>query len=1550
MEKNKRILSLVLSLVLVLSTVLIPGVGVADVTAAPAQSGSTQTIHPFNGTDALIRDTIEELAALGKTTEAQEEDKELAARVERDSDLSYEEARSAVYGALTADYSASQADMSALGLSEDVMSDLVDRVLADNYLAGAFTDLTYTVENGKVTKVNYEISEGFASAMEAYASEIEMEVDLSDVTPDTVPETVQEEQEVKPSMFNTLALYDDTEESACAYHTVAGNDLGDYNKDGEINLDDVDAFRLLVLTDPASAYDFNEDGKINIGDVAKFRMKVQNGELSISAPEVTFTWKEEPVKDSTPITDDEGNVTNGGLLYDHETGEVSQGILPDVYYELESISFDCAVCGEHIEITDAETLAQFTQPMDVYLNMANYETLTVEAGSDPGFSEEEAEYWILYTEIELAAYVDDTFSMTTVPDADGNPVVGEDGNPVMVPATDENGNVIGMYTSNMDNGAAEVTYYYGVLSTFINDKVEYFGTPTDYFTSKNSDGNPMGALKSVCNVDPDTQVPPAQMTMMVRDLPQAFMAYYWQYGEVLAAVRDAAIESIPEGLTEVQELLYIHDWLAENAIFDMGAMTARDEDGNPAESDPIQMTTFGALLSTQLQDSYGSGYYGGLCPSYAAAYNLLVQAAHPEIYQVEETDADGETTTRWATVKEVDENGGDIVDFVQVLFYTNTAETSIAGEGFGGGWFNNVHYFNAAKLVDQESEGVGNWYYVDACYDDIYIECLEQYRGESDGSVSHTYFLLSPQTMATLYGDNVECIDSLYDGYTYVQTDETYQPGDDKYNPEDPEHLKYEKVENPNETGYDDQSYEDSWFSGAVSKISWDEDYFYYVDGGASAAAYADLIDQMNSDDGSSSDLGDSLSMTDMMHGSRVDVEEQNLLKRRSRTSPDYWEDTSSSDTSMSIVSSKEDTYAETLFDYGTGVMKNSDLVLADEVIEDFVLNEQYPALTHTVALYNDKLYFNLSNDIYVCNTDGSGLQLFKEYNEVTYTSDGRTFTATSYDTDENGELSVTNKPIGALAIHTTYTPQYTPVDYNGQTVYIFTGLTATDVMTVNIATNFSFTNTNESGDRYAVEAVNLNPDYQLYGSSHDEDENDNSEFMWCAVIRDDMTMEELLSATGSNQVNVPATCTRPAYTDVRTDSGVITSRTAVEGSEPNGHSYVYDETEGVYLCEDCQLHATVKVEDTENGSVTLYATTTDGMEGLGDSLGSMGSFGEEVIPVSTVREAETKKTGEIQIICQPDEGYRVAKVEYRSATAAEDAEYTPIEADENGEYKLEKEEGCISIRVTFEKIYTVTVEPAENGAVTLEGLTPTAEGSNVYEVAAGTEVTLTAAANDGYAAEAPEVTGAELNPGQTEGTYTFVMPEADVTVTGKFVKASTVTLASDANSTVTAAVGEQAVTSGGTVKAGETVSLTVGASDGYQVESVTVDSADVTKVNDTTYTFVMPEADVTVTVKATQDVVPPETYNVTVNTVGGGTSTAKANVTEAEAGATVTITATPAEGYQVAGVTVDGEAVSENDDGTYTFEMPDADVTVTVTFAAVEAEPDPDPTPDPEA
>ena len=70
------------------------------------------------------------------------------------------------------------------------------------------------------------------------------------------------------------------------------------------------------------------------------------------------------------------------------------------------------------------------------------------------------------------------------------------------------------------------------------------------------------------------------------------MAYVYYYGPELLAMKDAAMNELAaaggDGLSDVQKLLVIHDWIAENVVFDMGSML--DISGTGGGNDPIQMT------------------------------------------------------------------------------------------------------------------------------------------------------------------------------------------------------------------------------------------------------------------------------------------------------------------------------------------------------------------------------------------------------------------------------------------------------------------------------------------------------------------------------------------------------------------------------------------------------------------------------------------------------------------------------------------------------------------------------------------------------------------------------------------------------------------------------------------------------------------------------------------------------------------------------------------------------------------------------------------------
>lgn len=87
----------------------------------------------------------------------------------------------------------------------------------------------------------------------------------------------------------------------------------------------------------------------------------------------------------------------------------------------------------------------------------------------------------------------------------------------------------------------------------------------------------------------------------------------------------------------------------------------------------------------------------------------------------------------------------------------------------------------------------GKWYYVDSCYNDIYVECMQRNRVETDGNMTHSYFLVSDTTLRDQFKGNFDYIDTLYEN---VATDTTY---------------------------------EDSWVNKAQGPVSYDDTYYYYI-------------------------------------------------------------------------------------------------------------------------------------------------------------------------------------------------------------------------------------------------------------------------------------------------------------------------------------------------------------------------------------------------------------------------------------------------------------------------------------------------------------------------------------------------------------------------------------------------------------------------------------------------------------------------------------------------------------------------------------------------
>ena len=637
------------------------------------------------------------------------------------------------------------------------------------------------------------------------------------------------------------------------------------------------------------------------------------------------------------------------------------------------------------------------------------------------------------------------------------------------------------------------------------------------------------------------------------------------------------------------------------------------------------------------------------------------------------------------------------------------------------------------------------------------------------------------------------------------------------------------------------------------------------------------------------------------------------------------------------------------------------------------------------MGLYEGKLYFNLGNAIYTYDlsaaADANPVALFKEYNTVKYSSDGRAFTASSYYVDANGSKTVQNKPIAALEIYEDYdfTSCYTPVtDESGKTVgmkFDASKLTSNPTLTVNVATNFSFSypNAADAEVRYSQEAVNLNPDYQRQVS--DEGDNNNSEFLWCANIRDSAKMTDLLTDLekgASSEVSVAASCTSPACTQTRTNTyGLVKgNKTVAEGDKALGHSYKFNADEGVYICETCGLHAYVLLETSEGGTASMSSKADSGM----GSMGSIGGMASEVTPVDPAREAATKaKDGKITLNVTPDEGYTIDEVYYVEEAAAETTEPTEPEtqadedtskvtltANEDGTYTITKPEACITVHVTFTKdepevqSHKINIGEMENGAVTATVNDKAAETAEE-----NADVILTAAPKEGYRLKAGTLAVSYQIPGENatdepktetvvptpvegkEGVYTFKMPAADVTVTAEFEQTYKVEVAATLENGKVEPDKKIAA-------ANETVQLTVTPDEGYELEALGATYTDgngqtqnVTVNKDNT--FEMPAGDVNVTASFKAKA---ELHNVTVTVQDekgvqqGGTATADRS--QAAAGDTVKLDIQADDGWIVTEVTMNGKPVYPTDEvnkSGYQFEMPNEDAKVVVEFFNTEAE-----------
>ena len=1647
---------------------------VAQSVAASAASAASavQSLPKFTSTADLIKQTAQTLAAQGEVHELEQDDAKLEATAQSKAGMSLAALENALADAMYANAAAGKINTEAYGLNKDEMASVMAATIKTYHLSSAVTDLGYeTNAAGVVTAVTFTGSSGMTSAMESMTnSDDEVIAQQADSyaqayvaeNSDTFAASAAADghtygepkwywNDTNPADGHTHTWKETPDgywtktDDGWAYTAVYTCEKGDaYQKvEGTVTKDTTEAkpgvagktvYSASVPADKSPVKKEYKEPTTRTDDIAA--LPCQSHVVSKDADGnfvATFNWEMKKVEGK--LADD---YSNAQLFYDSETGKISAGAPVTIDWECTSVTFKCAVCGEEIKTKPMQTMPVSVvvdqNNNSVYINVGGTPTLDTTSGGTGVTlvsAMKDGSWYDMQNNPVDASKVN--FTYQSGDNKGKNSLLLYDSQKTAV-YVDDQGNQV---TNTYDVSTAQMNYYYFQLSQFNQDEAEYFGVVAPFWTSKGvqkqgEDGSitgTMGAIKVLCSIDPNDDVPPTTMAFMLNMLPQAFMSYVMNYGEALKAIRDAGLAQVAKlgDADYVTKLLILHDWISQVAEFDMGSMGDITGGGN---NDPIQMTAFGALLGGGIGAK--GVEYGCICLGYASAFNYMVQNL-PDNKEIYKKTVDGKEV--WKTPDEVGDNA--VVDFAQILYYCDTSDTSVAGNAFGGGMFNNVHYFNAVKVNKLQGDSNSatmttgepnkNWYYVDVCYDDVNTECMAQTRVENAGDLRHVNFLVSPSGLEGRYSKYYDYIDSLYDGYTYTKNKEPDKDKDGNVilNNGKP-HYSYTKTENKNETRYTDTCYEDTWFTSICSPIYFDNNYFYYVDTTTNQNLYNNMRRQQaeNGNNGSSGSgsSGNNSQMQQFMK--KMQSQGPDTLEARPRTANYYIrkEDSSSSRPggfSMSSFTKTDDPFDIILMYYNdlketssnfndddsnakvlaeAGTIYKIDTNAADkhtkvennlntECLADAAAKRIYPALVHSTALYDGKLYFNVNNAIYRMDPTTGAVEEVKEYNTVyggiklTKDKDGNMVPDTHFpgmsmvimdsanDTSSVKYLGTfKNHPLAGLTLRDSYS--FATTTQQGQTV--ITGINTTkDQLVVSVGTNLSNTykelvdgkaevKTDASGTSYANrksyknESWNYNPSYNQNMSSSDE-KNKNEEFMWCANLVETMPMSDMVSdleSGATTDVTVEAWCNTPAYTQDRTTKYGLTKGKKVyaDGALPKGHTWALDELEtksvgnNVYLCSDCH---------TATESVPHTVTLPDAVEGVTLTLGTTSNT---YIKDDTVTLTVEKTGTDIVTVTAKSGDTEVALNEVQEAAQDEAAAQATTEKAKTV-YTFTMPDGDVAISVTkAAKTYEVKVADANKDTLKI-----TSPEADLDKVAEGTSVTVVATPKDGYTLTADGVV-VTYGDNQTlkatpdtekANTYTFAMPAGDATVSAAFeeVKKYNVTVAGTVEN---GTVGVEPKTAA----AKDVVTVTVTPNTNFKytdgsLKATYTDGGTKKEINDfkavdgkeNTYTFEMPAADVTVS--AAFEPVKAETYSVTINSSDYGE--VKADKTaDLKAGDTVILTVTPADDmYKLAQLEEKGLAIKAGESTdvpyttveegkTYTFEMPAADVTVTARFKIV--------------
>lgn len=1591
MKKNlQRFGASVLAAAMVAQSVALPAAAettkidssVAQSVAASAASAASavQSLPKFTSTEDLIKQTAQTLAAQGEVHELEQDDAKLEATAQSKAGMSLAALENALADAMYANAAAGKINTEAYGLNKDEMASVMAATIKTYHLSSAVTDLGYeTNAAGVVTAVTFTGSSGMTSAMESMTnSDDEVIAQQADSyaqayvaeNSDTFAASAAADghtygepkwywNDTNPEDGHTHTWKETPDgywtktDDGWAYTAVYTCEKDDaYQKvEGTVTKDTTEAkpgaagktvYSASVPADKSPVKKEYKEPTTRTDDIAA--LPCQNHAVPKDADGnfvATFNWEMKKVEGK--LADD---YSNAQLFYDSETGKISAGAPVTIDWECTSVTFKCAVCGEEIKTQPVMTMPVSVvvdqNDNSVYINVGGTPTLDTTSGGT-GVTLVSAmdggNWYDMQNNPVDASKVN--FTYQSGDNKGKNSLLLYDSQKTAV-YVDDQGNQV---TNTYDVSTAQMNYYYFQLSQFNQDEAEYFGVVAPFWTSKGvqkqgEDGSitgTMGAIKILCSIDPNDDVPPTTMAFMLNMLPQAFMSYVMNYGEALKAIRDAGLAQVAKlgDADYVTKLLILHDWISQVAEFDMGSMGDITGGGN---NDPIQTTAFGALLGGEIGAK--GVEYGCICLGYASAFNYMVQNL-PDNKSIYKND-DGS----WKTPDEVGDNA--VVDFAQILYYCDTSDTSVAGNAFGGGMFNNVHYFNAVKVNklqgDSNSatmttgEANKNWYYVDVCYDDVNTECMAQTRVENAGDMRHVNFLVSPSGLEGRYSKYYDYIDSLYDGYTYTKNKnpDVDDDGNVVLNNGKP-HYSYTKAENKNETRYTDTCYEDTWFTSICSPIYFDNNYFYYVDTTTNQNLYNNMRRQQsengNNGNSGSGSSGNNSQMQQFMK--KMQNQGPDTLEARPRNANYYIrkEDSSSSggmNFSMSSFTKTDDPYDIILMYYNdlkktssnfndddsnaevlaeAGTIYKIDTSAADkhtkvennlntECLADAAAKRIYPALVHSTALYGGKLYFNVNNAIYRMDPTTGTVEEVKEYNTVyggiklTKDKDGNMVPDTHFpgmsmvimdsaqDTSSVKYLGTfKNHPLAGLTLRDSYS--FATTTQQGQTV--ITGINTTkDQLVVSVGTNLSNTYKELVDGKAEVKTDASGTSYANRKSYKTESWNYNPSYNQNMGSSDEKNKNEEFMWCANLVETMP-------MSDMVSDlSSGATTDVSVEAW--------------------CDTPAYTQARTNKYGLTKGEKKYADGALPKGHTW--------------KLDELETKSVGNNVYLCSD------------CHTATESTPHTVTLPDAVAGVTLTL--GTTSNTYIKDDTVTLTVEK---------------EGTDIVTVTAkngDTDVALTEvqeAAQDEAAAQATTE--------KAKTVYTFTMPNGDVAISvTKAAKTYEVKVA-DANKDTLKITSPEADLD----KVAEGTSVTVVATpkDGYTLtaDGVVVTygdnqtlkaTPDTEKAN--TYTFAMPAGDATVSA-AFEEV---KKYNVTVaDTVENGTVGVEQKTAAAKDVVTVTVTPNTnfkyTDGSLKATYTDGGTKKEINDfkavdgkENTYTFEMPAADVTVSAAFEPVKA------------